>query len=1431
MHKGLAKKTGMARALRKVTSLAVALAFIMSMVICALPSTVAHAQDFYPSGSLPEVGKKINQLIYPTFGDPAIVKRGGQFTIEWDWRYSLGSIPLDALPASAAQDWSVTATTSVAANVQHYNGFSSDPKDWYSYTNTAHPYGYGTYANAVQTVINTRALKVLSVDRSATQQWPEVFGQTGFVVDKITVEVPQNVPLDLYDVKVEFKGDLPSGYDSLIPPGHEGTLKKDSQPHALNVIKDFNDNPKILQITDTHVYGQEIQNGLGLNYLSFELREPRPGTPDRVTQPLDKIIVPGYQDFPLDKDGDGKANEGAIYFQEVLQAVNLINPDFVVFTGDGVYGQKNWNTYPKDAWPWAGTTGDPGSEYRFEYPWNYDEMLALNVPMFSVPGNHDAYCWDGHQAEGGLEHDDGLEIWQDLFGPAYHSWNYGDYHFLGLNDMDWPKLDTSGDPIKKDRNGENVLGFVTNPHKWHAQLTGGGDEWGVGTAPPGSDLLWDPKDPATYTGQLAWVRDDLAANSGKKLRGVFLHHDPLYPIGSPPAMWDDASQFGLSLPSGKGEGSQSLVYLMRQDDVAFEASGHAHSDWVGSVPWYDGTGNLRAINTTSVDLGVAPEALLPAGDTTFNGFRLLNFQDGNLVSWGFPGLDNDPNSKWSVPGWAGLKVGTTTPDNTYQIYNSNRPSIQWMEQDLAPARPPIVDGEGTFSTPSAPGVIPLPLNEAGPFDDVTCKAKNTLDGSNGALLILAGCRVEFPMELKNDGSYYIVDNGTILEQYDTDAGDRMVTVLADVPGGSTTPVRVHIGGTDTSAPALDAFNINGGVPTTANLDVTLNLTAHDVGSAGLKDFRFSNDPNSWDDAAWTPFDAPTSASAPWRLAGAAGDYGAKTVYVQVRDEAMPGNVIQGEATVVYDIDGPPTGSIIINNGASQTNSRAVTLGLSAKDAAGIAGMKLGNKPDLSDGAWEPLKSSRSWTIAPDVNGTATVYVQYKDGADLLSPIYSASITYRAAAPNPPPVTNPNAVWYLAEGSTNWGFNAYISIENPNTTAVRAKITYMTSNGPVAGPTVRLPKLSQATVNPADTLGKQDFSTKVECLEGKTIAVDRTMDWATGVGNGSGVHNSIGVTAPAKKWFLPEGSAAWGFECWLLIQNPNPSPATCKVTYMIENVGPQSFMKTVPANSRATFNMKDDIGEKDASIQVECALPVIPERAMYHYSRREGHDSIGATKAAKDYYLAEGTTDWGFTTYVLVQNPNDTPTDVTVTYMTPSGPKPQAAITMPANSRKTIRVNDIPEVSKTDLSTRVHGTQPIIAERAMYWGPSDLPQAAMHDSIGLDAPHSTFYLPDGEATKPPDDTNAETFTLVQNPNDSEVKVRVSYLMPTGVGNVVFTDTVAANSRKTFNMGDKFSGGRAGVLVECLTAGKKIMVERSMYWNQRFSGTDSIGGYSD
>jgi hypothetical protein len=95
--------------------------------------------------------------------------------------------------------------------------------------------------------------------------------------------------------------------------------------------------------------------------------------------------------------------------------------------------------------------------------------------------------------------------------------------------------------------------------------------------------------------------------------------------------------------------------------------------------------------------------------------------------------------------------------------------------------------------------------------------------------------------------------------------------------------------------------------------------------------------------------------------------------------------------------------------------------------------------------------------------------------------------------------------------------------------------------------------------------------------------------------------------------------------------------------------------------------------------------------------------------------------------------------------------------MQPNSRKTVKVNDgLP--ANTDVSTVVHGSKPLIAERSMYWDNGT--GQAFHASIGLASPHMIFMLPDGQTDK-----SLETWTLVENPNPVPVTVTVTY-MPQG-----------------------------------------------------------------
>ncbi len=108
------------------------------------------------------------------------------------------------------------------------------------------------------------------------------------------------------------------------------------------------------------------------------------------------------------------------------------------------------------------------------------------------------------------------------------------------------------------------------------------------------------------------------------------------------------------------------------------------------------------------------------------------------------------------------------------------------------------------------------------------------------------------------------------------------------------------------------------------------------------------------------------------------------------------NVFTIKDTTIYDTL-PPTGSIIINGGASVTASLSVTLGLNATDlASGVSLMRFSN-----DGAiwapWQTYATSTAWNLSTYGGNTSqsvkTVYAQYRDAVGRESVAYTDKIEY------------------------------------------------------------------------------------------------------------------------------------------------------------------------------------------------------------------------------------------------------------------------------------------------------------------------------------------------------------------------------------------------------------------------------------------------------
>ncbi len=125
-------------------------------------------------------------------------------------------------------------------------------------------------------------------------------------------------------------------------------------------------------------------------------------------------------------------------------------------------------------------------------------------------------------------------------------------------------------------------------------------------------------------------------------------------------------------------------------------------------------------------------------------------------------------------------------------------------------------------------------------------------------------------------------------------------------------------------------------------------------------------------------------------------------YYRVRSQDGLDNT-SGWSNIVFSTqdDVPPTGSITINNGAQWTNSRTVTLNLSAGDTcAGVSQMRFNN-----DGSgwsnWFTFTTPYTWLLTSG-SGDRTVQVQFRDGVGNSSVPVSDTITLDQ---NPPMVNN------------------------------------------------------------------------------------------------------------------------------------------------------------------------------------------------------------------------------------------------------------------------------------------------------------------------------------------------------------------------------------------------------------------------------------------
>ncbi len=228
----------------------------------------------------------------------------------------------------------------------------------------------------------------------------------------------------------------------------------------------------------------------------------------------------------------------------------------------------------------------------------------------------------------------------------------------------------------------------------------------------------------------------------------------------------------------------------------------------------------------------------------------------------------------------------------------------------------------------------------------------------------------------------------------------------DAKGNWSTPVTDTIV-LDTAKPT-GTVSINGGAATTTSRNVNLNLTAADGGGSGVTSVRISN---TTDFSTSTPI--PYAATVPWTLT--AGD-GTKIVYVKFVDAA--GNISVGFNDSIK-LDAAPTGTVVINNGASLTTSAAVTLRF-PNTSSDVTHVRVGNTFNLSGSSWVAYTAGMTLPhTLTSGNGLKHVYAQFRDVSMGISSVVHDAINLGTGDIVKPTV--PGAPVHRVAGAVTTGF--------------------------------------------------------------------------------------------------------------------------------------------------------------------------------------------------------------------------------------------------------------------------------------------------------------------------------------------------------------------------------------------------------------------------
>jgi hypothetical protein len=304
-----------------------------------------------------------------------------------------------------------------------------------------------------------------------------------------------------------------------------------------------------------------------------------------------------------------------------------------------------------------------------------------------------------------------------------------------------------------------------------------------------------------------------------------------------------------------------------------------------------------------------------------------------------------------------------------------------------------------------------------------------------------------------------------------------------------------------------------------------------------------------------------------------------------------------------------------------------------------------------------------------------------------------------------------------------------------------------------------------------------------------------------------------------RWYFAEGNVA-DYSQRLAFFNPTAAQADARVTLIRPSGAPVTRIVPVPANGRADLVVNDLVqGDPALPAIVESSAPILVERSMGLTTDVDGGPGISAL--SRVWYFAEGSTADGNKTYLILFNPNAADVQASVSYMRRDGVNFEQPVTIPAQSRTVIAVNDItlPDgtlpLAGSNFGVQVIAGQPIAAERTMRFGNLD---AALTTGRGIATLARRWHFAEGTT-----EGDFQYRLLVLNPNSQPASASATFSGPDGRSETR-RYAIPPRSQLSINVNEIVPDQGVSAVVE---SDRPVAVERSLTFNGGQGGTIGAG----